>query len=112
MQNFDITRYVNGMQTSEITQFTIRYIRLPHQEYTVNTMIMNGWLTSFAYHVNWPSHSWDKAQSLTLKLQDQGHGVIKSQGHIVIPWVVLTLLCGNFFLLVDVKALTLGQGNG
>ena len=29
----------------------------------VNIMIMNGWLTSFSFHVNWPSHSWDKAIS-------------------------------------------------
>ena len=29
----------------------------------VNTMVMNGWLTSFSFHVNRPSHSWDKAIS-------------------------------------------------
>ena len=27
----------------------------------VNIMVMNGWLTSFSFHVNRPSHSWDKA---------------------------------------------------
>ena len=27
----------------------------------VNIMVMKGWLTSFSFHVNWPSHSWDKA---------------------------------------------------
>ena len=27
----------------------------------VNFMVMNGWLTSFLFHVNRPSHSWDKA---------------------------------------------------
>ena len=26
----------------------------------VNIMVMNGWLTSFSFHVNRPSHSWDK----------------------------------------------------
>ena len=29
----------------------------------VNIMVMNGWLTSFSFHVNLPSHSWDKAIS-------------------------------------------------
>ena len=29
----------------------------------VNIMVMNGWLTSFSFHVNWLSHSWDKAIS-------------------------------------------------
>ena len=29
----------------------------------VNIMVMNGWLTSFSFHVNWQSHSWDKAIS-------------------------------------------------
>ena len=29
----------------------------------VNIMVMNGWLRSFSFHVNWPLHSWDKALS-------------------------------------------------
>ena len=29
----------------------------------VNIMVMNGWLRSFSFHVNRPSHSWDKAIS-------------------------------------------------
>ena len=29
----------------------------------VNIMVMNGWLTFFSFHVNRPSHSWDKAIS-------------------------------------------------
>ena len=29
----------------------------------VNIMVMNGWLTSFSFHVNRPSHSWDRAIS-------------------------------------------------
>ena len=29
----------------------------------VNIMVMNGWLASFLFHVNRPSHSWDKAIS-------------------------------------------------
>ena len=44
---------------------------------TIVNIVMNGWLTSFSFHVNRPSHSWDKAISdsdLSLKLQSQGHG--------------------------------------
>ena len=29
----------------------------------INIMVMNGWLTSFSFHVNQPSQSWDKAIS-------------------------------------------------
>ena len=29
----------------------------------VNIMVMNGWLTSFSFHVNRPSQTWDKAIS-------------------------------------------------
>ena len=29
----------------------------------VNILVMNGWLTSFSFHVTRPSHSWDKAIS-------------------------------------------------
>ena len=29
----------------------------------VNIMVMNGWLTSFSFHANRPSHSWDKGIS-------------------------------------------------
>ena len=29
----------------------------------VNIMVMNGWLTSISFHVNRPSHSWNKAIS-------------------------------------------------
>ena len=29
----------------------------------VNIMVMNGWLTSFSFHVNRPFHSWDKGIS-------------------------------------------------
>ena len=29
----------------------------------VNIMVMNGWLVSFSFYVNRPSHSWDKAIS-------------------------------------------------
>ena len=32
----------------------------PNMVTLVNIMVMNGWLTSFSFHVNRPSHSWDK----------------------------------------------------
>ena len=39
----------------------------------VNIMVMNGWLTSFTFHVNRPSHSWDKAISdFDLKISTPG----------------------------------------
>ena len=60
----DSTRDVDGTPTSAVTPVTIRYIRLPHHGHRkVNIMIMNGWFTSFSFHVNRPSHSWDKAFS-------------------------------------------------
>ena len=41
----------------------------------VNIMVMNGWLTSFSIIINRPPHFWEKLfQTLTLKLQGQGHG--------------------------------------
>ena len=54
----------------------------------LNIMVMNGWLTSFSFIVNRPPHSWDKAisvfQTLTLKLQGQGHGCgQRARSHIV-----------------------------
>ena len=37
-------------------------------------MVVNRWLTSFSFHVNRQPHSWDKLfQTLTLKLQGEGH---------------------------------------
>ena len=41
----------------------------------VNIMVMNGWLRSFSFHVNLPPIPEIKLfQTLTLKLQGQGHG--------------------------------------
>ena len=41
----------------------------------VNIMVMNGWLTSFSFQVNWQSHSWDKVISdPDPKIQGQGYG--------------------------------------
>ena len=52
------------MPTSEVTPVTIQYICPPPTIVTlVNIMVIYGWLTSFSFHVNWPSHSWDKAIS-------------------------------------------------
>ena len=36
---------------------------LPTMVILVNIMVMNEWLTSFSFHVDQPSHSWDKAIS-------------------------------------------------
>ena len=58
------TRYVSRKPTSEVNLVTIQYIHPPHHGHTkVNIMVMNRWLTSLSFHVNQPSHSWDKAIS-------------------------------------------------
>ena len=53
----------------------------------VNIMVLNGWLTSFSFHVNQAPHSWDKAISdsdlETPKVKVMG--VVKEQGHTVGP---------------------------
>ena len=35
----------------------------PNMVTLFNIMVKNGWLTSFSFHINGPSHSWDKAIS-------------------------------------------------
>ena len=56
-----ITRYVDGTPTSpQSLPGTSAY---PTMVTLVNIMVMNGWLTSFSFHVNRPSHSRDKAIS-------------------------------------------------
>ena len=58
--NSNKTRYVDGTPTSEVTI----PVHPPPMVTQVNIMVMNGWLTSFLFHViNQPPHSWDKAIS-------------------------------------------------
>ena len=57
------TRYVDGKPTSESPQSLSGTSTHPTMVTLVNTMVMNGWLTSFSFHVNRPSQSWDKAIS-------------------------------------------------
>ena len=81
-----LTRYVDGMPTSEITPLTIWYIHPPHHGWV---MVMNDRLTSLSFHGNQqsapppPPHTHTHThtipqirlfQTLTLKLQGQGHG--------------------------------------
>ena len=54
------TRYVDGMPTSEVTRSLSRTSTHPT---LVIIMVLNGWLTSFSFHVNRPSYSWDTAIS-------------------------------------------------
>ena len=52
----------------------------------VNIMVMNGWLTSFSFHVNRPSQSWDKAISdcdLEFNSEINVMGVVKGQGRTI-----------------------------
>ena len=49
-----LTRYVDSRPMSDVTPVTIWYIHPPHHDHTkVNIMVMNGWLTSLLFHVNW-----------------------------------------------------------
>ena len=55
-------------------------IRPPTMITLINIMVMNGWLTSFLFHVNRTFHSWDKA------IADSGcHGCDQRANHIVSP---------------------------
>ena len=56
-----LTRCVYGTLTSEVTPVTVRYIHPPHHGYPKRlVMVMNDHLTSLSFHVNQPSHSWNK----------------------------------------------------
>ena len=83
------TRYVDGTPTSEVTPVTTVSGTSTHPTMVtlVNIMVLNGWLTSYSFHVNQPPHSWDKAISdsdlETPKVKVMG--VVKGQGHTVGP---------------------------
>ena len=51
----------------------------------VNITVMNGWLTSFLFHVNPPSHSWDKAISdFDLEISTPGsRSWVRSKGKVI-----------------------------
>ena len=53
------TRYVDSTPTSEVTRSLSGTSAHSTMVTLVNIMVMNGWLTSFSFHVNRPSHSWD-----------------------------------------------------
>ena len=57
------TRYVDGTPTSEVTRSLSGTSAHPTMVTQVNSMVMNGWLTSFSFIANRPPHSWDKAIS-------------------------------------------------
>ena len=71
---------------------TIWYTRPPHQGHTSqyhgytkkeNIMVMNGWLTPFSFHVNWPPHSWDKAISDSDLEAPRSRSWVWSQGKVI-----------------------------
>ena len=87
--NVLITRYVDGTPTSEVTPVTIRYIHPPHHGHT-SQYDGHEWMTHILYvknmfHVTMsighPIPVIRLFQTLTLKLQGQGHGC--GQGHTV-----------------------------
>ena len=60
---WDVTRYVAGTPTSEVTLVTNRYIHPSHHGHT-SQYHGHEWMTHIiSFHVNRPSHSWDKAIS-------------------------------------------------
>ena len=92
------TRYVDALPTSEVAPVTIQYILLsPPPMFTlVNIMVMDEWIISVSFHVNRRSHSWEKrlCQTLTLKLQGQGHGSGQRAGSY--SWSSILLTCFLF----------------
>ena len=63
LQHTQVTRYVDGTPTSEVTRSLCSTSANPTMVTLVNVMVMNGRLTSFSFHVNQPPHSWYKAIS-------------------------------------------------
>ena len=49
----------------------------------VNIMVMNGWLTSFLFQVNRPSHSWDKAISDSDLETPRSRSWVRSKGKVL-----------------------------
>ena len=49
----------------------------------VNIMVMNGWLTSFSFHVNRPPHSWDIAISDSDLETPRSRSWVWSRGNVV-----------------------------
>ena len=51
----------------------------------VNIMVLNGWLTSFSFHVNQPPHSWDKAISDSDLKLPRSRSWVWSKGKVIQP---------------------------
>ena len=82
----ELTRYVYGTPTSEVTRVTIRYIRPPHHGQT-GQYRGNEWMTHILFDVNRPSHSWDKPISdFDLEISRvKVMGVVKGTVHTIGP---------------------------
>ena len=64
INKFELDMSTARRRMHKVTRPLYLYIHPPHHGHTkVNTMVMNGWLESLSFHVNRPSHSWDKAIS-------------------------------------------------
>ena len=62
------------MPTSEVTPSLSGTSAYPTMVTLVNIMVMNGWLTSFSFHVNQLTHSWDIAISDDFETPRSNHG--------------------------------------
>ena len=78
------TRYVDGTPTSEVTRsLSGLHIHTHHGHTKVNIMFMNGRLTSLSFHVNRPSHSWDKAISNADLETSRSRSCVWSKGKVI-----------------------------
>ena len=83
---------MDGTRTFEVTPVTIQDIRYPTKFLLVNVMVMNGWLASFLFRVNRPSHSRDRAISESaLETPRSSHGCYQRQRHIVTQYPINSL---------------------
>ena len=85
------TRYVNGTPTSEVTPVTIWYIRPPHHGYTSQYHGHERMTHILFVPCQSAVQSWIKLiQTLTLKLQGQGHGCGQKARAYSRPSIILT----------------------
>ena len=82
------TRYVDGTPTSEVTPVTIRYIRPSHHGHTRSWMDDSHPFRSMS--ISHPIPNTKLFQTLTLKLQGQGHGCGQRARSYNRPSIILT----------------------
>ena len=87
-----LTRYVDGTPTSQVTLVTIRYYPPTHHDHT-NQYHGHEWMTHILFvpcQSDVPFHEIRLLQTLTLKLQSQGHGCDQKAKSYSQPSILLT----------------------